>query len=54
MKNWVIFVLIGLAAIAIGMETVGKVLKWQTYNIGYFSGILLFVIAIVLGSKRKS
>ncbi|WP_167568883.1 hypothetical protein [Brevibacillus migulae] len=54
MNNWVIFLLIGIAAIAIGLETVGKVLHWQTNNIGYFTGIALFVIAIVLGAKRKS
>jgi len=54
MKNWVIFVLIAVAAIAIGLETVGKVLQWQTNNIGYFTGIALFVVAIVLGAKRKS
>jgi uncharacterized membrane protein YtjA (UPF0391 family) len=54
MKNGAIFLLIALSAIAIGFETAAKVLNWNTLHIGYFAGILFFLVAISLGVKRKS
>jgi uncharacterized membrane protein YtjA (UPF0391 family) len=54
MKNGTIFLLIALSAVSIGMETVAKVMQWHTLNSGYYLGILLFIVAISLGVKRKS
>lgn len=54
MKNGAIFLLIALSAISLGFETVAKIMSWQTFNIGYYIGILLFIIAIGLGIKRKT
>lgn len=53
MKNGIILLVIILSALAIGFETIAKVMQWQTGNAGYFTGIALFLLAIVLGTRSR-
>ncbi|GAA4725203.1 hypothetical protein [Brevibacillus fulvus] len=50
----IVFVLIVLCALFIGFETVAKAMSLTTHNIGYVLGLLLFLLALVYGSKNRS
>jgi hypothetical protein len=51
--KWLVLLLIILSAACIGFETVGKVMNLNTMNLGTILGILCFLAALVIGSRKR-
>lgn len=52
MKKMTVLLLIIGCAVALGFETVAKIIQLGTHNIGYYIGIALFLAAIFAGIKN--